>query len=209
MSLGTGASYRRMALLDAGLKPGMRVLDIATGTGLVARAAVRIVGAAGRVVGLDPSAGMLRECLKTVAIPVLQGRGEAVPFGDDVFDFVSIGYGLRHLADISVFFREAFRVLKPGGRLLILEFSRPRSAGGLWLGRLYLQKVVPLLTRLVTRNRSAEQVMRYCWDTVDQSVAPAVVLGALTDAGFAPTRRKVVVGIFSEYSGVRPGTPSR
>jgi demethylmenaquinone methyltransferase/2-methoxy-6-polyprenyl-1,4-benzoquinol methylase len=206
MSLGSGASYRRTALLGAGLRPGMRVLDIATGTGLVAREALRIVEPAGGVVGLDPSAGMLRECLKSLSFPVLQGRGEALPFGNDLFDFVALGYGLRHLPDISLFFQECFRVLKPGGRLLILEFSRPRSRAGLWLGRLYLQKVVPILTRLVTRSSSAEQVMRYCWDTVDRCVAPGVVLGALTDAGFALPRHRVVVGIFSEYSATRPET---
>jgi demethylmenaquinone methyltransferase/2-methoxy-6-polyprenyl-1,4-benzoquinol methylase len=206
MSLGSGASYRRVALLEAGLKPGMRVLDIATGTGLVARAALRIVGPSGGVFGLDPSAGMLRECRKALPIPVMQGRGEALPFGNELFDFVGLGYGLRHVADISLFFRESFRVLKPGGRLLILEFSRPRSRAGLWLGRVYLQKMVPALTRLITGNQSAEQVMRYCWDTVDQCVPPEIVLGALTDAGFVPAGHKVVVGILSEYSATRPDT---
>jgi demethylmenaquinone methyltransferase/2-methoxy-6-polyprenyl-1,4-benzoquinol methylase len=204
MSLGSGESYRRMALLEAGLKPGMRVLDIATGTGLVARAALRIVGPTGGVVGLDPSAGMLRECLRTLPIPVMQGRGEALPFGSALFDFVGLGYALRHVADIRLFFRECFRVLKPGGRLLILEFSRPRSRAGLWLARVYLQKMVPAVTSLITGNHSAEQLMRYCWDTVDQCVAPEIVLSALTDAGFVTGGPKVVVGILSEYSATRP-----
>ena len=66
-----------------------------------------------------------------------------------------------------------------------------------------------MLTRLMTRNQSAEQVMRYCWDTVDQCVAPDVVLGALADAGFALARQKVVVGIFCEYSATRPETVAR
>jgi demethylmenaquinone methyltransferase/2-methoxy-6-polyprenyl-1,4-benzoquinol methylase len=204
MSLGSGESYRRTALLEAGLRPGMRVLDIATGTGLVARAAAQVVGSQGKVVGLDPSGGMLRECRKALAIPVMQGRGEALPFASGRFGFVSLGYGLRHVADISLLFCECFRVLEPGGRLLILEFSRPSSRVGGWLGRAYLQKIVPALTRLITRNPSAEQVMRYCWDTVEQCVPPEIVLTALTHAGFVPAGRKVVVGILSEYSATKP-----
>ena len=206
MSLGSGESYRRLALVSAGLRPGMRVLDVATGTGLVARAAARVVGPSGSVVGLDPSAGMLRECVKAMPMPVIQARGEALPFTNEGFDFVSLGYGLRHVSDLDALLQECWRVLRPGGHLLILEFSRPASRLGFWLGRLYLQKLIPTLTRLGTRNNSAETVMRYCWDTVEQSVPPELVLGAMSRAGFLGAARKGVVGIFAEYSGRKSGS---
>lgn len=204
MSLGSGEWYRRRALAQSGLVAGARVLDIATGTGLVARAASSIVGAQGRVVGLDPSGGMLRQQRCAPNMRLVQGQGETLPLGSERFDFVSLGYGLRHLADLNALFAECLRVLKPGGRLLVLEFGRPRSRAGRWLGRLYLETIVPTLTRLGTNNPGAEQVMRYCWDTVDQSVDPAAVLAAVRQAGFDNLSRESVGGIFAEYRATKP-----
>src|SRR5262245_29334932 len=127
MALGSGQFYRRQALLRAGLLPGMRLLDIATGTGLVARAAERVLGASGSVVGFDASTGMLRQASRRIAAPLVQGWAETLPFQRASFDFASVGYALRHMADLGITFAECLRVLKPGGRLLILEISRPRS----------------------------------------------------------------------------------
>ena len=127
VSLGSGPSYRRYALSHAGLKPGMDMLDVATGTGLVAQAARTLVGPSGRVTGLDRNGGMLAEAQRTLGRGLVQGTAESLPFRDDRFDFLSMGYALRHVTDLEVTFREYFRVLKPGGTVLILEFSRPRS----------------------------------------------------------------------------------
>jgi demethylmenaquinone methyltransferase/2-methoxy-6-polyprenyl-1,4-benzoquinol methylase len=203
MSLGSGQAYRRMALERAGLRPSSRLLDIASGTGLVLRAASTIVGAQGLAIGLDPSAGMLRESKALRPLPLVQSRGETLPFASGSFDFVSLGYGLRHLADLDVLFRECSRVLRPGGRILVLEFSRPRSQVGLLFSRFYLKTLVPFVTRLGTRSPQAEEVMRYCWDTVDQVVPAETVLGSLGRAGFRDTTRRGVFGVFVEYAGVK------
>ena len=117
---------------------------------------------------------------------------------------MSLGYGLRHVADLSLLFAECFRVLKPSGRLLILEFTRPQSRMALWLWRLYLQKIIPAVTRICTRSESAETVMRYCWDTVEESVPGHLVLGAMSGAGFEKVCRQQVLGIFAEYSAGKP-----
>jgi demethylmenaquinone methyltransferase/2-methoxy-6-polyprenyl-1,4-benzoquinol methylase len=203
MSLGSGVAYRRRALAQAGLRPGMRLLDIATGTGLLLRPAARIVGPTGLVVGLDPSLGMLREARSIKPLPLVHGRGEALPFANERFDFVSLGYGLRHVSDLGVLFGECFRVLRQGGRLLVLEFSRPRSRFSLTLSRFYLKHLVPFLTRLGTSDPGGEKVMRYCWDTVDHCVPAEVVLESVQRAGFADAAHRGVFGVLAEFSATR------
>ena len=204
MSFGSGAWYRRRALESAGLRPGARVLDIATGTGLVARAASGAVGPAGLVVGLDPSRGMLGQQRVQPNMFLVQAPGEALPFSRSAFDFVSLGYGLRHITDLDGLFVDCARVLRPGGRLLVLEFGRPRSRMGAWLGRIYLKGIVPAIARLTTGSRGAEQVMRYCWDTVEQAVAPEIVIAAVQRAGLADVTAAKAAGVFIEYRGQKP-----
>ena len=204
MSFGTGEQYRKQALREAGLAPGMRVLDVATGTGLVLRAAVEMCGHGGLAIGLDPSRGMLGECRKGCAAPLLQGRGEHLPFADASFDMVSMGYGLRHVADLRALFGEYRRVLKPGGRLLVLEITQPRSAVGRWANRFYLRTVVPTVTRIGTRAVAASRMMDYFWDTIETCVPPDVILKALRESGFPTARRKVTGGVLSEFLGEKP-----
>jgi demethylmenaquinone methyltransferase / 2-methoxy-6-polyprenyl-1,4-benzoquinol methylase len=204
MALGSGQFYRRQALVRSGLARGMRLLDIATGTGLVARSALRTVGRPGVVIGLDPSRGMLREALKALPIPLVQGRAEALPFRSEFFDLASIGYALRHLADLGAVFRECVRVLKPGGRVLILEVSRPRSPITGWAMRVYLQNVLPAITRLGRGGVHAELLTRYYWDTIAECVSAETILDAMWGSGFVDVERRVFGGVFSEYTGRRP-----
>jgi demethylmenaquinone methyltransferase/2-methoxy-6-polyprenyl-1,4-benzoquinol methylase len=204
MSLGSGQWYRRWTLERLGLAPGMRVLDVATGTALVARAALDIVKEPAAVVGLDPSAGMLAEARKHFAGRLAQGRVEELPFADARFDLLTIGYALRHAADLDVALGECLRVLKPGGRLLILEISRPASTAQRGLIRFHLTRVLPWAMRLCTRNRHAHLLMRYYWDTIVTCVPPETVLEALQRTGFAEPRRTVLGGLLSEYTALKP-----
>ncbi|MGH7333806.1 MAG: class I SAM-dependent methyltransferase [Candidatus Rokuibacteriota bacterium] len=204
MSLGSGQSYRRGVLARAGLRPGMRLLDVATGTGLVARSACQLLGDRGAVVGLDPSRGMLQEARRVLSGSLVQGMVEYLPFADDRFDFVSMGYALRHTADLGVAFRECLRVLKPRGRFVVLEISRPRSVVGQWLVRTYLQRVVPLLMRLATGDARTGLLTRYYWDTIAACVPPATILEVLRTSGFVDVERRVQAGLLSEYAAVKP-----
>jgi len=204
LDLGSGPWYRRWALRRAGLRPGMRLLDVATGTGLVARGAVRTLGEPGRVVGVDPSRGMLREARKALASPLVQGRAEALPFRDDLFDMLSMGFALRHVPDLEAAFREYRRVLKPGGRVVLLEVSRPRSTISRWLIRVHLQHILPLMARISTRSQPAQVLMKYYWDTIDRCVPPETILDVLRRGGFVDVNRGTLFGFLSEYSASKP-----
>jgi demethylmenaquinone methyltransferase/2-methoxy-6-polyprenyl-1,4-benzoquinol methylase len=203
-SFGTGAWYRRFALRRAGLTAAMRVLDAGLGTGALARAALGVAGPSTRVVGLDPSRGMLAEARRTLPVPVVQGLAEWLPFRDASFDFVSMGYALRHVADLHQVFVEYHRVLRPGGRLVVLEFVRPRTRLGYGLARLYLGRIVPCVTSLDARSAEVRRLMRYCWDTVDHGVPPDAIAAALGGCGLSLARHTVWFGVLSEHVAVKP-----
>lgn len=205
LSFGSGVPYRRNALRRAGLRPGMRALDVAVGTGAVARGAIGIVGPAGCVVGVDPSAGMLREARRKLALPLVQGEAERLPFQDGTFDFVSMGYALRHVPDLHPLFGEYARVLKPGGILLILEFARGRSRLARGIGRFYLGYAAPWLSRIRCRSKAAQLLMDYCWETVEHLVPPEAIVDAMAGSGFEGIRAKQWFGLLSEYLGRRSG----
>ncbi len=200
-----GLLYRRLALRRAGLRRGMKVLDVAMGTAAVGRGAARIVGDEGLVVGVDPSPGMLAEAAKVFKGPRVRGYGQALPIRSDHFDFVTMGIALRHVSDLRAAFSEYLRVLKPGGRLWILEGHVPTSALGQRATRFVWQKLIPGMTYVATRSREAKELMDYYWDTVDKAVPPDVIVGVLREVGFENPRAQVVVpGAFVEYHGTKP-----
>ena len=206
MALGTGSHYRRMALRRAGIAPGMRVLDIGTGTGLMARQAARLVGAAGQVIGVDPSTGMIQSAKVPVGVELVAGSAEAIPAAADSADFLCMGYALRHVSDLSAAFGEFFRVLKPGGRMCLLEITRPKGPVARALLKAYMRGVVPSLARAFGRNPESATLMRYYWDTIDACAAPSEILAAIRGAGFVEDYRRVELGIFSEYCARKPLT---
>jgi demethylmenaquinone methyltransferase / 2-methoxy-6-polyprenyl-1,4-benzoquinol methylase len=201
-SFGSGQTYRHAALERAGLQAGMTVLDVGTGTGLLAREAAAVVGSSGRVTGIDPSFQMMTAGRTRKSVRFVQGLGERLPFANSRFDFVTMGYALRHVSDLDLAFAEYARVLKPNGRVLLLEITKPAAAVGSALARTYFGTIVPCVTRLITGSMDASRLMRFYWDTIAQCVAPPVILAALTRAGFN-SERTVIAGIFSEYSGTR------
>ena len=199
MALGTGSWYRRRALIAAGLHSGMTVLDIGSGTGLVTREAARIVGDPGRVIGVDPCLGMSDQARVPPGVRILVGSAESIPISDNHADFLSMGYALRHVSDLAVAFQEFHRVLKPGGRLCLLEITRPDSVYLCALLKMYMRGVIPLVARFVARSRNTPTLMRYYWDTIETCTSPSSILTALRAAGFVDVRRCVTLGMFSEY----------
>ncbi|MGA2187156.1 MAG: class I SAM-dependent methyltransferase [Steroidobacteraceae bacterium] len=204
MALGSGSWYRRRALRRAGLVPGMRVLDVGVGTGLTAREAARLVGTAGHVTGVDPSSGMLERAIVPPGIQLLLGSAEALPLAADTVDFLSMGYALRHVADLSVAFREFKRVLVPGGRFCVLEITSPAGRVGRGLLRMYMRGIIPLAARCIARHRDVPKLMRYYWDTIEACASPAAIMASIRDAGFVDVERVVSLGVFSEYCARKP-----
>jgi len=204
MALGSGSWYRRMALRRAGLAAGMRVLDVAIGTGLVAREEVEIVGDPARVLGLDPSPGMLAEAVRNLSVRVVMGRAEQLPLRDGQFDFLSMGYALRHVGDLTEAFAEFYRVTRPGGTVCIMEITRPRGRIAGAVLRQYMRYVVPALARLTGRRTESPRLWEYFWDTIAACVPPERVAAALEGAGLVDLVIHKEWGIFSQYTARKP-----
>lgn len=199
LALGTGPWYRRQALLRAGLAPGMRVVDVGFGTGLVAAQAIRIIGSADLLTGVDPSPGMMGASPLAQQVRLVEGRAERIPLPDACADFVSMGYALRHVSDVSAAFAEFRRVLAPGGRLCVLEITKPEGRLATAALKTYVRGVVPALARLGGARANTPRIWRYYWDSIEACAPPPRIEQALRDAGFTDVKRHVELGVFSEY----------
>ena len=183
----------------------MKVLDVGVGTGLVAAQACMLAGDPALITGIDPSPGMLAASKLPRTMTLMEGRAESLPFPDNYLDFLSMGYALRHISDLGVAFAEFERVLKPGGRLCILEITQAQSRLGRWLPKGNMRGVIPLLTRLVSRQKDTATIWRYYWDSIEACVPPTQVMATLSAAGFTQVERHLEIGVFSEYQAVKAG----
>lgn len=195
--------YRKHCLKRAGLGPGMKVLDVAIGTGAVARGAVQLVGPTGQVIGVDPSRNMIEQARKHFDGPISRGVAEQLPFPDNHFDFVTMGIALRHVSDLVATFGEYFRVLKPGGTMWILEGYAPASPVGRKATRFMMYRMVPGMTLLATGSREAKEFMEFYWDTVEESATPQQILDVIAEVGFEKIQHNVFSPI-CEYIGHKP-----
>jgi demethylmenaquinone methyltransferase / 2-methoxy-6-polyprenyl-1,4-benzoquinol methylase len=200
-SLGSGAWYRRRCLMHAGLRPGLRLIDVATGTGMVAKEALAITGRREDVIGIDLSEAMLAIARGKLDIPVVQGVAEQLPIADASADFVTMGYALRHVADLVVAFREYHRVLRTDGTVMLLEIGKPTTTLGRVVAEAYLGRMVPLLSRWFSGGERAQALTAYYWATIDQCVAPEIILKALGDSGFVELRCHVELDMMRSYIG--------
>ena len=149
MTVGLHHRWRERAADLAALGPGDRALDVATGTGDLAIELERRVGESGRVVGSDFSEGMLELARqKTAAVDFEQGNALELPYEDDSFDAATVGFGARNFSDLARGLGEMARVVRPGGRVVVLELTTPERPPLSWFFRLWFDRLVPLLGRV-------------------------------------------------------------
>jgi len=192
MSFGVHRLWKRFTLSLTGLKPGQNALDVAGGTGDLALGLLRQVGKDGRVVLSDINPRMLevgRDRLLDAGhvgnVECLVADAERLPFGDNSFDCITIGFGLRNVTDKAAALRSMYRVLKPGGQLLVLEFSTPVAKGLKPLYDAYSFNVLPLLGRLVAEDSASYQ---YLAESIRMHPNQETLLEMLQSAGFAQAR---------------------
>jgi demethylmenaquinone methyltransferase / 2-methoxy-6-polyprenyl-1,4-benzoquinol methylase len=143
---------------------------------------------------------------KKLNVTTIVGTADAIPLENDRFDFLTMGYALRHVESLEKAFKEYFRVLKPGGRVLLLEITKPANRFAAAWFKFWFRSFYPAFTRVITGSREAQEMMRYYWETMDIVVPPEAIVAALKAAGFEEPKRYVLGGIFSEYSAVKPAS---
>jgi demethylmenaquinone methyltransferase / 2-methoxy-6-polyprenyl-1,4-benzoquinol methylase len=209
LSVGLDRRWRARAVDELSLETGARVLDLCTGTGDLAVAAVRR-GTASSVVGVDFAGEMLKRARRKVigrelarAITLVRGDATAIPLRNASCDATTIGFGIRNVADPAAALAEIARVLRPGGRLAILEFGQPRIPGIRTMYAWYFRYLLPLVGRLVSRHRSAYS---YLPASVGTFPPPPEFVRLIAAAGFSRVRTvPLTLGIVYLYVADRRG----
>ena len=189
LSAGIDRGWRRRAIRSLQLTGRERVLDLCTGTGDLAIAAARAHPPAARVIGIDFAAGMLRIAKNKVASQGLNGRatvlrGDAtrIPIATASVDAVTVAFGIRNVVDVAAACSEMSRVLKPGGRIAILEFSVPTLPAFRHAYLWYMRHVMPRVGRAVSRHDGAYS---YLQASIDAFITPEEFVTILRQCGFA------------------------
>jgi demethylmenaquinone methyltransferase / 2-methoxy-6-polyprenyl-1,4-benzoquinol methylase len=195
-------AWRRRAARRAALHPGQTALDLCTGTGKLAHELLTYVGPSGRVIGIDFSPAMLE--LARQREPGVEFRlGDVTRLSEDdgSVDAITIAFGLRNLVDRETALREMFRVLRPGGRLVILEFAPPPRSLLMRAYGFYLSRVMPVVVGLRSGNEAS--AYRYLAETVQAFPPPAELARQLEGLAFTVSVERMTLGIVALHVAVR------
>lgn len=207
LSGGIDIYWRKKAIAELQtLKPRI-VLDVATGTADVAIMTMKYLTPE-KIIGIDISTGMLElgrdkiaKAMLNKQIELLEGDCETIKFPDNSFDAVTVAFGVRNFEHLSLGLKEMLRVLKPGGKLVVLEFSRPKQSGFKGLYKLYMKLVAPGIGKLISKNKAAYQ---YLNDSVQAFPEGEEFKTILKDTGYTDTYLKTLsLGICTIYCGTK------
>ncbi len=188
MSMGIHRLWKRFTIEQSGVRRGWKVLDIAGGTGDLAAKFSEIVGSEGEVVLADINDSMLKVGRSRLIdrgivgnVRYAQANAECLPFPDNHFDLITIAFGLRNVTDKDKAIASMFRILKPGGRLLVLEFSKPTSAGLSAVYDQYSFKLLPLMGKIVANDAES---YKYLAESIRMHPDQETLKGMMQNAGF-------------------------
>jgi demethylmenaquinone methyltransferase/2-methoxy-6-polyprenyl-1,4-benzoquinol methylase len=206
LSFGLHHQWKRTAVRMLKLKAGDKVIDVCGGTADLSLLAARIVGASGGVVLYDINSAMMAMSKPKVAasslaerIMYVLGDAENLSFSDDCFDAAMVGFGIRNLTHMERGFKEMYRVLKPGGKLLCLEFSQPTFSLFKWLYDFYSFHIMPLAGKALAGSR---QAYTYLPESIRMFASPQELTAMLREIGFSQvTYRKLTHGIAVVLTG--------
>jgi demethylmenaquinone methyltransferase/2-methoxy-6-polyprenyl-1,4-benzoquinol methylase len=188
MSLGIHRIWKKIALQHTGLKKGMRALDVAGGTGDLSIEMSKQVGPTGEVVMSDINAAMLEQGRRRLLdkgvagnVQFVEANAEDLPFEDNSFDCITIAFGLRNVTHQDRALSSMYRVLKPGGRLLVLEFSKPVVPGLNKLYDFYSFNVLPVMGKVIANDEAS---YRYLAESIRMHPSQDTLKQMMQDAGF-------------------------
>lgn len=209
ISLGTHQSWRTRATASAKLRPNSHILDVCCGTGDWTITLAQQINRTGHVTGLDFSASMLTVAKEKITdlhlnskVSLMQGDAMRLPFRDNQFDIVTIGFGLRNVSNALIALQEMWRVLKPGGQLICLETSQPTAPVIRQGWELYFGHLVPLLGKALVDE---QQEYTYLTDSTHNFVNYQQLAAMFWQIGFKHVYyRRIMLGAAAIHSGIKP-----
>ena len=209
MSFGMDKRWRRLAVKRVGAKPGMHILDVCCGTGQLSMELGSAVAQEGNVIGLDFSQKMLDVAKRSIEqslhknrVTFIQGNAMELPFADNIFDGITVGWGLRNLPDLRQGIKEMVRTVKPGGNVVSLDMAKQTFPGFKQAYWLYFEKLVPLMGKIWAKKASAYQ---YLHDSTREFPAQEELVRIFAECGLVETRfDNLAGGVVAIVYGTKP-----
>ena len=199
ISFGTSNWYRRRTILSLDLPSDASLVDVGSGTGALALAAQQFLPDSSQIIAVDPSPEMRSMASRAGVRDVRAGSFSLIPVEDSSMDAMVSGYAVRYVEGLSEAFAEARRVLRPGGRLVLLEMMVPRSPVQRRVLKFLICGLGSRVFSLACGSRATGELMRHFWDSISSFQSPDLVVESLEDSGFLDVEYRYVGGLLGEF----------